>query len=78
MCDDVSARLAGEKRTIISSAHGELGVRKERRSKLILRGPPRRGSIHEFTNVIFHFHEFTNGKKRFHEFTNHFLGFSRT
>ena len=34
MCD-VSARLAGEKRTIVSSAHGELSG-KERRSKLIL------------------------------------------
>ena len=42
------------------------------------RGPPREGSIHEFTNDIFHFHEFTNEKRYFHEFTNDFLKFSRT
>ena len=28
MCDDVSARLAGEKKTIVSSAHGELVARR--------------------------------------------------
>ena len=36
---------------------------------------PQGGSIHELTNVIFHFHEFTNEKKRFHEFANIYFDF---
>ena len=34
------------------------------------RGPPRKASIPEFPNDIFHFPEFPNQKKRFPEFPN--------